>query len=161
MTKNSDHIVAIDSMILVWGVRREGKPGQIKRAGWLFHTLDEDHAQIIVPSVSLAEYLVPVNPSSHNDVIAPLAKRFILAPFDAHCAALAARLFVEGKEDRDMDCKNARNLLKSDSLIIATAVVHGAKTFYSDDAKCRNLAKRVNRLIVEELPTMAPNLYMQ
>lgn len=160
MTSHDDHIVAVDSMILVWGIRKVGDADKIKHAGWLFDIFEENGTQIIVPSVSLAEYLIAFDPSTHNDVIAPLAKRCILAPFDAHCAALAARLFVQGKEDREMDCENARNLLKSDCLIIATAVVHGARTFYSDDARCRNLAKRVHRLKVEGLPTIAPDLFL-
>lgn len=161
MTSSSGHIVAIDTMILIWGIRRQGKAKQIKRADWLFGSFEENGTQVIVPTVSLAEYLIPSDPMKHNDIVAPLAKRFILAPFDARCAPLAARLFAHGKEERKMGVENARNLLRSDSLIIATAAVHGATTFYSDDALCRNLAKRVPRLLVEGLPTIAPDLFSQ
>ena len=159
MTVARAYLVAIDTMILVWGLRRAGQEEQIKRADWLIDSFDENNVQVIVPSVCLAEYLIPCDPATHNDTIAELAKRFILAPFDARGAALAARLFVEGKKDRKMATKNARNLLKSDSLIIATAAVHGARTFYSDDTQCRSLASRVPGLTTEGLPTVAPDLW--
>ena len=160
MTSTTDHVVAIDSMILIWGIRGKGKADQIKRAGWLFNSFDENRTQVIVPSVCLAEYLTPYDTDTYNDVIAPLAKRFILAPFDVRCAALAARLFVQGKGERKLNTKNARNMLKSDCLIIATAASHGARTFYSDDAQCRKLAAHA-RLNVEGLPEIAPNLFEQ
>lgn len=159
MTASASHIVAIDTMILIWCIRRDGNEEQIKRANWLIDSLDETKAQIIFPSVCVAEYLNPFDSSNHSDVIAELAKRFILAPFDVRCAALAARLFSQGKGERDMDAKNTRNLLKSDSLIIATAAVHGARMFYSDDAQCRKLAERAKTLKVDGLPTVAPDLW--
>ena len=157
----TDQIVAIDTMILVWGIRRHGDEQQVKRAEWLFQEFEDNGTQVLVPSVVLAEYLVPIDPQSHSDVVAPLASRFIIAPFDVHCAAVAARLFVEGKKERTMEAEHSRNLLKSDSLIIATAVVHGARTLYSDDADCRKLADRFPRFKVERLPTIAPNLWSQ
>lgn len=157
---NIGQIVAVDTMILIWGVRKDGDANQRKHAAWLFKGLEDANAQIIVPSVALAEYLVLVDPQKHADAVAPLAKRFIIAPFDVKCAALAARLFVEGKQDREMSVQSARNLLKADSLIIATAAVHGARTFYSDDGRCRKLAERAN-LSAEALPTIAPDLFSQ
>ena len=157
---NIGQIVAVDTMILVWGIRKVGDENQIKQAAWLFRGLDDIDAQVIVPSVALAEYLVPFDSQKHADVVAPLARRFIIAPFDVKCAALAARLFVEGKQDREMSVENARNLLKSDSLIIATAAVHGARIFYSDDEQCRKLAERAH-LSAEALPTIAPDLFSQ
>lgn len=160
MNTAKDHIVAVDTMILVWGIRRDGSEEQVKQAGWLFKELDDNDTQVLVPSIALAEYLTPCDPATHSDVIAPLAKRFIIAPFDVKCAALAARLFLEGKQDRQMGVENARNLLKSDSLIVATAAVHGARTFYSEDADCRTLAERA-RLKAEALPTIAPDLFSQ
>lgn len=161
MTSSSlGQIVAVDTMILVWGIRKAGDEDQIKHAAWLFQELDDTNAQVIVPSVALAEYLVPFDPKKHADVVAPLAKRFIIAPFDVKCAALAARLFVEGKEDREMSVENARNLLKADSLIIATAAVNGARLFYSEDEQCRKLAERAN-LTAKALPTIAPDLFSQ
>lgn len=122
--------------------------------------LDENNTQILMPSTALAEYLVPFEPGMHADVVAPLAKRFIIAPFDAKCAALAAKLFAKGKEGRKMNVENARNLLKSDLLIVATSAVHGARIFYSDDGDCRNLAERAG-LTAKALPTIAPDLFSQ
>ncbi|MBI4579501.1 MAG: hypothetical protein HY718_07360 [Planctomycetes bacterium] len=106
--KASDPIVAIDFMILVWGIRKTGTREQLQRARWLFQKLEEEEAQVILSSVALAEYLTPVPPDEHRDVIAALTKRFIVPPFDVRCASLAASLFAEGKNLRQMDKRGAR-----------------------------------------------------
>ncbi len=53
-------LVAVDTMTLVWGIRKEGTPEELKRAKWLFDFLDQDNAQVIIPSVVISEYLTPV-----------------------------------------------------------------------------------------------------
>jgi hypothetical protein len=44
-------------------------------------------------------------------------------------------------------------------LIIATAVVHGARTLYTGDGDCRKLAAKVPRLEVKDLPDIPPDLF--
>lgn len=155
----SKALAAIDSMILVWGVRFQGQPEQLQRAKWLFQEFEEKQAQIIVPAIAMSEYLVPVKEKDHKDQIAVLSKRFIIAPFDVRCSSLAARLFSVGKKARDMGGKNARKVLKADTMIIATAAVHGAEVFYSGDLGCRTLAKHFERWSVKDLPDIAPDLF--
>ena len=106
----SELIVAIDSQILVWGVRKQGDDTNLKRARWLFEQIEQLESQVVVPCVALSEYLVPADPSLHLGIIDALSKRFILAPFDVRCASLAAQLFVKGKTMRDMGKPDARDL---------------------------------------------------
>lgn len=152
-------IVAIDTMIMIWGVRKKGEKDKITRATWLFDELSDKRAQVILPSVSLAEYLAASDPSKYSDIVAPLSTRFFIAPFDVQCAGLAAKLFRKGKEEREMDVEDSRNMLKADSLIVATAAVHGASMLYSHDAQCRQLASHAGRLRAADLPEIGPDLW--
>ena len=90
-------------MTLIWGIRCEGTDEEKQRADWLFRELEEDAAEIVIPSVALAEYLVHVDPQRHQETIAPLDERFRIQPFDVKCAALAARLFLQGRSQRVME----------------------------------------------------------
>ena len=103
----SNLVVSIDSMTLVWGIRRQGTAEQLQRAAWLFEQLDNQNAQIILPAVVASEYLVPVDPGDHPAILAEMSKRFLIAPFDVRCASLAARLFVEGKGGINKGIANA------------------------------------------------------
>src|SRR5207247_2316967 len=133
-------LYAIDSMVLVWAVRRQGTAEQIKRARWLFEQFEQENAQVIVPSVAVAEYLSPADPKDHAGIVAAITARFVVPPFDVRCAALAAALFNTGQTGRPKGEVNARKALRADSLIIATASTHGARVFYSGDSRCRKLA---------------------
>ena len=145
-------------MILVWGIRRDGTEEQQQRARWLFESLEQqDDAQIIIPSVVLAEYLSPVKESEHANVMAEVSNRFIVAPFDVRCASLAAKLFKSGRPDRSTSGTEWRKCLRADTLIIATAKIHGAKVLYSGDRNCLSLARSV--MDARDLPDQPPHLF--
>jgi hypothetical protein len=150
-------VVAIDSMTLVWGVRHEGDPDQLKRAKWLFGQLEQEQAQIIVPAVCVAEYLGPADPDDHAAILAAISARFIIPPFDVQCASLAARLFNAGRSGRPKGTADSRKCLRADTLIIATAITHGAKILYSGDDRCRKLAKPM--MDARNLPDQPPDLF--
>jgi predicted nucleic acid-binding protein len=158
-TKPAPRIVAVDSQTLVWGVRRDGTDEQKQRAKWLFDALDAEDAQIIVPSVVVAEYLTPISPEKHDAVIASISGRFLIAPFDVLCASLAAELFQIGKPLREMGAQapDCRKCLRADTLIIATAKVKGATVLYCGDTRCRKLATRI--MTAQDLPDMPNTLF--
>ena len=84
-------------MILIWGVRRQGNGDMVEYAGYLFRQLEEDEAQVILPSVVVAEFLTQSKTQAERThVLAELSKRFILVPFDARDAVLAAELWRYG-----------------------------------------------------------------
>jgi len=144
-------------MTLVWGIRREGTPDELKRAKWLFEFLDAEKAQIIIPTVVVSEYLTPVDESRHLSVISTLNDRFIISPFDILSSSLAAKLFTLGKPLRKGGEPGGRACLRADTMIIATAKTHGAHTLYSGDAECRELAQKVMRS--EDLPEKPVDLF--
>lgn len=135
-------IVAVDTMTLIWGIRHDGPDTQCKRARWLFRKLDDEGAQVVIPSVSLSEYLVPLDPAKRSAVATQMSERFIVAPFDLPSSVLAATLFVEERGARKGNEPNARKVLRADCLIVATAKVHGATRFFSEDKECRSIANR-------------------
>lgn len=147
-------------MTLVWGIRRRGDPKKVKHARYLFESLDKEKAQIIVPSIVVMEFVVPCKtPKERDDVIARMRSRFLIAPFDAKDAALAANLWCDGKNARQMNKSGARVCLKADALIIATALGHGAEVFYTDDDDCFNMAQKVMR--AKRLPTIGSHLWSE
>ena len=158
----SKPLVAVDTNILIWGIRQEGPNGMIERAGWLFDFLEQEEAQIIVPSVVVSEYLIPTQESDHRNIIAAMSRRFIVAPFDVRCTSLAAALFYPGKSARGLGKAvghpAARVVLRADCLIAATAKLAGATRFYSNDAPCRETAKLAG-MQPEDLPDIPPSIF--
>jgi len=152
-------LVAIDTNILVWAIRKEGPPEKLKRAAWLIHELDDVDAQIIVPTIVVTEYLRPYAHQYHAEQVAVLESRFNIMPFDVKCASWAARLFDRGQPMREKEVEGRRNLLNADSMIIATAYVNGAERIYSDNEDFRDLAGTIQNWSVMELPNIAPDLF--
>ena len=154
----NQRVVAVDTMTLVWGIRRKGPKDRISHAGYLFKELEEDEAQIIVPSVVVLEFITPIRSSDERaNVIAALTERFLIEPFDVRDAALAAELWNEGKSKREMKKEGARACLRADALIVATAKNHGATEFYTEDNDCFEMANKV--MTAKRLPSIAPNLF--
>jgi predicted nucleic acid-binding protein len=151
------YIVGIDTQSLVWAVRRQGTASELDRAKWLFEELQIAKAQVLIPTIVVAEYLVPADKKTHASIIEAINRRFLIKPFDVECASLAAELFKVGKPMRQAGVPFGREVLRADTLIIATAKVHKAKVFYTDDKDCRELAATV--LDARPLPVNSPHLF--
>ena len=152
--------MAVDTMVLQWAIRRKGgSADKIKHALYLFAEFEREHAQIIVPSVVVAEFLIGVHPEAWPAVVASFTERFLVEPFDTKDTIMAATLWNYGKAHRAMGIPGARVRLRSDTLIIATAVGHGATEFYTDDDDCFAMAGKV--MTAKRLPTIPPDLFFQ
>jgi len=154
----ASRIVAIDTMTLVWGIRKDGPEDRIIHAGYLFQELERDKAQIIVPSVVVLEYVTPIqSPSDRANVIGAISDRFRIEPFDIRDVDLAAELWQKGKPKLQMNAEGARPRLRIDTLIVATAKNHGATEFYSEDDDLFRLASEIMQ--AKRLPTIPVNLF--
>ena len=140
MPYDIDPIVSVDSMTLVWGIRKEGPEEQCLRAKWLFGQFTKRRTQVIVSAVAVSEYLTAIEQASHASVIAEMEKRFLIMPFNEHCASLAASLFQMGLKMRLKNEPGGRPILRADTMVVATAKTFGAGTLYSGDDACRRLA---------------------
>jgi predicted nucleic acid-binding protein len=128
------------------------------RAKILLRQLDDDKATIIVPTVVVAELLVPLRPAQHGEFIAELRRRFFCPPLELQAAALAAELWRKHRGlPKSQQAK--RTTLKADVLIIATARVAGASIFYSHEPKCRRLAK-LAKMEARDLPMHHENMFV-
>ncbi len=165
----ANSLVALDTQILIWGGLRRSVRGltlhsaddadKEKRARILLHELDGIKARIIIPSVAVAELLCPIDPQEHNNFLAIITRRFDCPPFDIRATSLAAKLWQHNRA-LPMEEQINRSVLKADMQIIATARIRGARFFFSDDEKCRKLA-RVADMEALPLPTHALNLFTE
>jgi predicted nucleic acid-binding protein len=147
-------IIAVDSMVLVWGIREVGPEEKCKNAKYLFEQFTKRKTQVIVPAVALSEYLTAIAVAAHDNVIEQMKKRFLLMPFSPECAALAASLFQTGQQMRAKGVAGGRAVLRADTMIIATAKTFGAGTLYTADEECAALASNVmNASGVPQPPT--------
>ena len=155
--RRNQRVVAVDTNILVWGVRRKGPPEKIEYAGYLFKELEQEGAQIVIPSIVVCEYINIVSPSDRGKVVAAINERFRIEPFDIKDVVTAAELWDFGKAGRKMQQPNARAVLRADALIIATAKNHGATEFYTEDNDLFTMANKI--MTAKRLPTMPPTLF--
>ncbi|MFK7961576.1 MAG: type II toxin-antitoxin system VapC family toxin [Phycisphaerales bacterium] len=152
-------IAAVDTNILIWWVRETATPGQeemVKRAGWLFESFDEDEVEVMIASITLAEFLSGSDAKSRARERQVAEESLIVQPFDARASEKAAELWAIGRGLPEY--RNERNVLKADLLIVAAAVTGGASRIYSHDAKLRALARAAG-LAALDLPTTAPHLF--
>ena len=157
--------VCLDNHILIWGVRGYATPGQedrVERARDLFVELDESDAQVIVPSVVVAEFLAGVPRARHQDLLDVLNRRFQIPPFDTRTAALAAEIWREAatrnphlkEQVQELFPGTEKAKIKADMMILATALVRKADVLYTHDGPLRKVAEE--RIEVRDLPPQRP-----
>lgn len=154
-------MIGIDSMILIyagWGPRKSDKVSSNAeelgvRSKLLLHMNRKDI--IVLPTVAISEILVPVSPAQRGVLLAKLTDRFLCPPFDLPAAAIAADLWSRHKTLPKNLQYTKRQVLRADTMIVATAKVAGATKFYSHDRKCRALANMV--MTGCELPVRDPD----
>lgn len=158
--------VGIDSMILIYAghVPKVGESDQRAknlrvRSKLLIQDLAEKKATVFLPSIAVSELLVPVPSAQKGLLVAQLSELFVLAPFDLQAAAIAAELWAKHRNlPQDLQYE-VRHVLKSDTMIIASARAAGATEFYTTDAKCRNLANLI--MVGKDLPSHSENMFRQ
>lgn len=157
--------VCLDNNILIWGVRGVATSGQeemIQRAQAFFEDLDASDADILIPTVVVAEFLAGVPKQQHLGLLDVLHRRFQVVPFDVRTAAIAAELWRDAAERnphlkdqiRDAFPGIERAKIKADLMILATALARGADVLYTHDGPLKMAAG--GRIEVRELPPPRP-----
>lgn len=144
-------LVAIDTNIAVWGVRKTATPGQEYRladAKIFIDRLTKERAVVALPMTVVGEYLAALPVHTHAASMAVLQKRFRLYPYDARCAMQAAQIWRQKKlESGEIEAVKishpgvTSNKIKTDLQIIATCVANGVDTLYSEDGPLKKLAE--------------------
>jgi hypothetical protein len=158
-------LVAVDTMVLIWGMQPNAQPGDTKdvlecriRSKILLELLTDQHATVVVPIVCVAELLVPIPPDKRGDFLTTLQAQFSCPPFDLPAASIAADLWQFQKSLPKEAQYSDRRLLRADLQIIASAKAAGATVFYSHDAKFRKVASHV--MTAQELPKKHSDMFV-
>lgn len=149
-------IYCLDSSIIIWGIKKQASPGQeemIARAESFFAKADEYNDDILIPTIVLAEILVPEITMVKARYLEILSKSFVIADFDTRAALKYAEImYGRVSEIKDLGDSNniPRQKMKADHMIIATAIVNNANCIYSTDPGLRTFAK--GYIDIRELP---------
>lgn len=156
-------IVGIDSNVLIYAGLAPSKGDSSKltgelgiRAKMLLHRLHREKATILLPTIAVAELLVPIPKAKHGDVLAVLEKHFVCSPFSLHAAAIAAELWARKKSNPTVGHKGSRIVVKADAQILGTLIAGGATEFYTHDQNCPKLILASDPIEVYDLPANDP-----
>jgi len=145
-------VVAVDSMILAYAVRKTPAPAdKVRRAKYLFDEFQREDAVIIVSAVVVAEYLGAVAEDQRKQTAEEIGARFQVEPFDQDDTVLAAKLCDDAQLYRQRNEEGQRHKIKADSMIIATAANRGAGEFFTEDGDSLKMAERFG-MIAKKLP---------
>lgn len=177
MTDKTPDIAACDTQVLMWAfpwaMRPEKKkktapqnvPEMRQRAKMLMRLLGDRGVGLCVPSIVIAELLAGIEQSNHAKVLAAFEQRLFCPPFDTSACILAAKLFQYERGLPGVSAglpaaqRSNRKVLKADTLIVASAKIAGATSFYSHEPSCRRLAEYAG-IEAFDLPTSTGNWVM-
>lgn len=156
---------AIDTQILIWGIRQAASTGQEGRIGEAIAFLEWSAGkgdEIVVPATAVAEFLVGEPPENHAAVLSRIADAFRILPFDVRAVSLAGTLrqdkqFISGLRDQQ---NTTRVQIKADIEIVAVSKACGVDRIFSNDKQLRSLATRA-RLAASALPPLETTRPMQ
>jgi predicted nucleic acid-binding protein len=150
-------VIAVDTNVLIWGVRKErpdDRPDLVERCARLLEDYKSTQIPIMVPSIVVAEYLIGHTLDQQSKERGIIGSNFFVAPFDAKAAAIAAQLYDASLlRQARRDTEIGRQCLQADFKILATAIAHGATVFYTDDPHMTAFA--AGKILVKEIPTKA------
>lgn len=152
-------VACLDTMILVWGVRRQCTMGQEDRvyaADALFEQFENDGTRLLIPTPVLSEYLVRVPRSQWEDVLDVFRTEYIIGTYDAKAALIAAELYtkrVDTLKPEEITDLGGKRELKVDCQVVAVAISHNADILCSDDKGVRHVAgDRIRVVRLAEIP---------
>ena len=133
-------LVCIDTHVLIWGISNYAIPGQehmIDRTKRFLAWLDNRQAQVLIPTVIIAEFLMNVPVEHHATITNLLEKSFVVAPFDTQSASYFSKIWQEKKGQKVVQelqrSGRTREAIKVDGMFVATAVARKASRIYSQD----------------------------
>ncbi|MEL6779389.1 MAG: PIN domain-containing protein [Cyanobacteria bacterium J06597_16] len=152
-------IVCFDTQVIVWGIKQKATPGQedmVAKAKFLIEQCKKEETAILIPALVVAELLMPLPTEEYGTFTALLHKNFRVIPFDTRAAAIFANLWKDWQKKKNklpdsFLSQATRAEMKTDYMIIATALAQGATCIYSEDRKLKKFAEE--HLKVVGLPT--------
>jgi predicted nucleic acid-binding protein len=151
-------ICCIDAHTFIWGLKEkcdEGDEHLMNRAIYLFKWIDENKHQVMIPTVVLGEVLSSEPLDRYPVILDKIKKTFILADFDQRASVKYAQLFTNNIEDLKKIANEIgvdRQKMKIDHLIVACALVGGAKCIFSLDKGLKAFGQKY--IDIRELPDL-------
>jgi predicted nucleic acid-binding protein len=156
-------LACLDTQILVWGLKEQATEVQqdmIPKAKAFLRHLDNKGTRVLVPALVVAELLMPVPPEQHAIVTNLFERSFMIGDFNLRASSFFARIWRSKIGDGTVASLQAvgvfRAELRTDCLIVATAVAHGASCIYSNDERVRRFADGHIRAM--EMPSIPEQL---
>ena len=143
-------LVAFDTQLLIWGVQGTSHSSQgqlIPRARALIEELSKAQVKVIIPLAAAVEYVCGFAVVDQPKQWDRLSKSFRLIPFDQRAAQIAAQIERRRHEAKATPQKKAtkktaskrrstdiaRQKVKIDVQILATAIAAGAESIFTDE----------------------------
>lgn len=152
-------MIAVDNMILAWGVRGSATKGQealIERSRRYLARIGEEGKVLAVPT----PFLVGLPSELHLRVLSALRKRFVMLDLDANAAARAAEVMSKNlqrvRAEHGTATPGLRQSLKTDALILGVCLSKGIRRVISEDAALRAMAEGFPGLEVLSIPDPPP-----
>jgi hypothetical protein len=149
-------LICFDNHVLIWGIKEQATEGQednIPKAKRFIGSLASDDI-VLIPSVVVAEYLIPIPVDKHAKILKMFNRNFFVAPFDARAASKFSQIWQTNKPseiaNKVISEQKTRAELRADSMIVAIAVAQKAECIYSHDKHVKNFAKGF--IEVKEIP---------
>ena len=136
-------LVSLDTMVLVWALRKTATPGQeyrLQEAENLLTWITQFGHKILIAAPAAGEYLTGLTDSERASAFQVLSKHYFVKPFDLAAAALAAQI----QTNLDMKAFASGNQipyprLKTDTEIIATSIIGTAAYFITEDTALKTV----------------------
>ena len=157
-------IICLDSMICVWAIKKQANENQkhnLANAEYLLELIMQNKWKVIIPTVVIAEILMVEPEEKYQEILETINNGFIIAEFDIRAATKYSQILNTNYPELKRLAKEegvSREKMKVDHLILACALVNGAKTIFTHDD---NLSKFANGLInVRTLPSRPISNYL-
>lgn len=151
-------VVSFDTMVLIWGVKQVATPGQeemIGRATRLIDELRASNTRIVLPTPVVAEYVGSFQPDAQAEQFKAVRENFATCPFDLRASAIAAGLLYNQELVKQLKDEYAcsRQVIKTDMMIVASAISAGCGVLYSNDGKVLKAAQ--GKILVKPIPELS------
>lgn len=156
--------VALDTNIVIWGIRKEASIGDeacVAKAQYLINELEKKKCRIFIPSVVVAEAGVKVPAEKRTLFFSMLAERFMILPFDGKAGGLYPDIRESGLQPQQIDGLQlvpdyGRKAYNADCMILATVLARNISVLYTLDKRLTRLA--AGRVEVKGLPDVPPQM---
>jgi len=156
--------VALDTNIVIWGIRKEASIGDeicALKAQHLIETLEKNKCLIFIPSIVAAEAGVKVPVEKRMLFFSMLAERFMILPFDGKASAIYPGLREAGLQAQQIEGLQlvpdyGRKAYNADCMVLATVMARNVGVLYTLDKRLTRLA--AGRVEVKGLPDIPPKM---